>query len=70
MYKATREDTNKLIYPYLKDKDISSRSWIEEDQHLENGCYMCSCLYCRNVFFGYKRRIVCKLCCNKKKDNK
>lgn len=33
-----------------------------EDFHLENGCYQRICMYCGNLFYGYKRRIVCKTC--------
>lgn len=38
-----------------------------EDFELENGCYMNRCFYCKELFMGYKRRIVCKECDAKNK---
>jgi hypothetical protein len=39
----------------------SPRNW-REDFHLENGNYLCRCVYCSQDFIGYKRRCVCFLC--------
>ena len=40
---------------------MRKRDWVEDFQH-ENGQYSCKCVKCENVFIGYKRRAVCKLC--------
>jgi hypothetical protein len=39
----------------------SDRSF-PEDYKLENGNYMCICIYCKLQFIGYKRKFVCKKC--------
>lgn len=33
-----------------------------EDWHHENGQYYCRCVHCKELFIGYKRRVVCKEC--------
>lgn len=38
-----------------------NRNWIEDYPH-ENGKYQCRCYRCSELFFGHKRRVVCKLC--------
>lgn len=38
--------------------------WPEDYAH-ENGCYMCKCFQCGNIFHGHKRRPVCKVCSTK-----
>lgn len=35
--------------------------WPEDYSH-ENGCYMCKCFQCGNLFYGHKRRAICKVC--------
>jgi len=30
--------------------------------HEENGCYMCRCSQCGYIFYGRKRRVVCRDC--------
>lgn len=37
------------------------RDWVEDKTH-ENGNYMNRCCYCRHLFMGHKRRVVCKVC--------
>lgn len=37
------------------------RDW-PEDFKFENGNYQNKCMFCENFFYGYKRRICCKLC--------
>jgi hypothetical protein len=37
------------------------RNWIEDYDH-ENGNYYCQCMFCKNMFKGHKRRVVCKEC--------
>lgn len=66
------EKLNFFIGSFLKEKDSVNRSFIQEDSHLENGCYFCTCISCKNVFVGYKLRQICKLCSEKIKleDNK
>ena len=44
-----------------REEAITPRDWIEDFSH-ENGNYMCICLSCKNVFFGHKRRPICKSC--------
>lgn len=39
----------------------SDRDW-SEDFSDENGNYMNKCCVCKEFFFGYKRRVVCKKC--------
>lgn len=40
-----------------------------EDYHLENGNYCNMCIDCLKEFVGHKRRILCKICENKHKEN-
>lgn len=40
---------------------IDERDWTE-DFHLENGNYYNLCCSCKEMFIGYKRRVVCKKC--------
>lgn len=37
------------------------KDWPEDFDH-ENGMYYCRCIHCKDLFIGYKRRAVCKLC--------
>lgn len=39
----------------------SERDWPEDFPH-DNGNYVCKCSICHRHFFGYKRRLVCKIC--------
>lgn len=39
----------------------SAGNWTEDYWH-ENGQYHCRCVYCKLMFIGHKRRVVCKLC--------
>jgi len=41
--------------------EVTERDWPEDFSH-ENGQYMNTCVYCKLVFTGYKRRVVCKAC--------
>jgi hypothetical protein len=34
----------------------------EEDANLENGHYSCQCHKCAEIFVGYKRRTLCRVC--------
>jgi len=36
-----------------------------EDYHLENGNYVNACIKCGKYFYGYKRRVICKVCKSK-----
>ncbi len=40
------------------------RDWATDFAH-ENGNYLCSCMHCKQPFYGYKRRVVCQECFNK-----
>lgn len=42
-------------------KEEKARSW-PEDFALENGQYSCRCISCKEIFFGHKRRYICKKC--------
>lgn len=42
-------------------KPDAERDWPEDFAH-ENGRYLCGCLSCGNRFYGYKRRMCCKVC--------
>jgi hypothetical protein len=41
--------------------DMSDRDWTEDFPY-ENGQYCCKCGDCGKSFYGYKRRVRCKLC--------
>jgi hypothetical protein len=51
---------------HLRKRDESDRDWKEDFTH-ENGNYMNGCMYCKQMFYGHKRRVVCKICDNKDK---
>lgn len=40
---------------------LDLRNWTEDYPH-ENGQYMNRCMTCRRIFYGHKRRAVCKSC--------
>jgi hypothetical protein len=44
---------------------MSPRSYAE-DFELENGNYLNRCCACRHLFFGYKRRVICRECLHQK----
>lgn len=57
---------NRVSGNYTKEKfAISSlnpeKDW-KEDWRFENGNYFCTCMFCKELFTGHKRRVVCKLC--------
>lgn len=74
---AKRKDLNELLKQHrlgirdtpdiLHKRDESDRDWKEDFSH-ENGNYMNTCMYCKLMFYGYKRRVVCKICDNKLSD--
>jgi hypothetical protein len=37
------------------------RDWSEDHAH-ENGWYQCKCATCEQMFYGHKRRVMCKVC--------
>ena len=39
----------------------SPKNWTEDYEH-ENGNYTCKCYKCKEGFYGYKRRVICKEC--------
>lgn len=41
----------------------AQRDWTEDFPH-ENGRYQCHCVECGLMFYGHKRRHICKLCAN------
>jgi hypothetical protein len=41
-------------------KEENKRNWIEDFSH-ENGNYQNECNTCNEMFFGHKRRVICKL---------
>lgn len=43
------------------------RDWVE-DFTTNSGTYQCRCIYCEQLFIGYKRRITCKVCHNTNQD--
>ena len=45
----------------------SKRDW-PEDFDMENGNYLSRCYGCDKTFFGYKRRIECKVCATQHKE--
>jgi hypothetical protein len=46
---------------------FSEKHWTEDYSH-ENGMYQNKCLECHELFFGHKRRVMCKECFNKPPD--
>lgn len=42
----------------------SERDWVEDFSH-ENGNYTCKCCKCGMLFYGHKRRPICKVCASK-----
>jgi hypothetical protein len=42
-------------------REAAKRDFPEDAWH-ENGQYQNLCCMCQEVFIGYKRRVVCKLC--------
>lgn len=44
------------LYPESTEYDYP------EEWHTENGLYQHECSVCHNIFYGHKRRIVCKKC--------
>lgn len=55
--------------PFKYPERDKSRDWTEEFNQ-ENGNYSNNCHVCGNLFFGYKRRITCKLCFNKAEEER
>ena len=39
----------------------SPRDWTADFAY-ENGSYICRCFSCDEQFFGYKRRVTCRVC--------
>lgn len=39
----------------------SIKNWKEDYPH-ENGNYICRCTMCGSLFYGHKRRVICKVC--------
>ena len=57
---------NRVSGNYTKEKfAISSlnpeKDW-KGDWRFENGNYFCTCMFCKELFTGHKRRVVCRLC--------
>ena len=50
-----------LFFKDFLPKETLARSW-EEDFLCENGRYMNLCIYCKENFVGYKRKVCCKTC--------
>ena len=51
-----------ILQPNAAGQDTKG-DWQEDFLH-ENGNYMCTCVECKCIFRGHKRRIVCKSCAN------
>ena len=50
-------------YPMNKPDDgIAAPNDWPEDFPQENGYYSCRCCECNKMFYGHKRRVVCKVC--------
>lgn len=45
-------------------RPINERDWEEDFEH-ENGDYECRCVTCKLMFYGHKRRVVCRACSTK-----
>jgi Zn finger protein HypA/HybF involved in hydrogenase expression len=43
------------------DKNTRPQDWTEDFGH-ENGRYQCRCIECAQMFYGHKRRVLCKVC--------
>lgn len=50
---------NQEAQPPLPNR--SERDWTEDFTH-ENGKYQNKCIHCHLLFYGHKRRVVCKIC--------
>lgn len=48
----------------ILSRDNESLDWKEDFSH-ENGMYQGICLSCRQLFYGHKRRMICKGCYEK-----
>jgi rRNA maturation endonuclease Nob1 len=55
-----------LFLDGIYDNLITKRDW-PEDFDDENGNYLKKCIRCGNIFKGYKRRAICKICSSKEK---
>lgn len=51
------ESKEKLIFP-----EFDSAKNYPEDYTDEHNQYICKCYKCKEYFFGYKRRTICKEC--------
>jgi len=68
----------KVIVPYGEINKEDAKLVVEsvnkllanwpEDFHLENGNYICHCVFCDKFFIGYKRRVICRKCTFNTKD--
>jgi len=58
---AVREPASPLQHP------AGPKDW-PEDATLENGGYQNNCSNCQGVFYGHKRRVFCRECCESAKD--
>ena len=47
--------------------DVPCKNWPDDYAH-ENGNYQNRCVYCGGLFFGFKQRVVCRLCDRLDKD--
>jgi hypothetical protein len=65
MVRVGMEAVGDKIMTSTMDTSISNRDWREDFSH-ENGNYQCRCVTCEQSFIGHKRRVLCKLCHNKK----
>ena len=41
--------------------EFTEKDWTEDFTNNEN-CYCCECAICKDIFYGYKRRVICKIC--------
>ncbi len=57
-----RWETYLHLRPQHSDRDFT------EDFIHENGLYECACSRCRSKFYGHKRRIACKVCERRNKE--
>lgn len=42
---------------------LEACNWTEDYSH-ENGNYLNTCIECKRIFKGHKRRVICKVCSN------